>query len=74
MSAQRRQRDAGKNEMSAKIFRFVRHSDVQLYADLGWLIHNSLDGTHHGQWSKLIEWPHDDPPPEPDKSGVPLAG
>lgn len=57
----------------AKIFRFVRHEQVQFYLDAGWIKHRSLEGTHHGQWSALIEWPFADRPPEAPKD-IPLAG
>ena len=57
-----------------RIFRFVRHADVQSFVDLGWRTHTGLDDTHHGRWSKLIEWPHDEPPREPEIKEVPLAG
>lgn len=60
--------------MKAQIFRFVRHAELQSFVDLGWIAHDSLDGTHHGRWSKLIEWTHDEPPREPETKEVPLAG
>lgn len=60
--------------MTAKIFRFVRHPQVQAFADLGWIGHRSLEGTHHGEWSRLMEWPLETPPIEPEVHEVPLAG
>lgn len=59
---------------TAQIFRFVRHADTQSYLDLGWIAHDGLKGTHHGQYSTIIEWPHSEPPREPEAKEVPLAG
>lgn len=61
--------------MTAKIFRFVRHHEAQAYLELGWIAHSGLKGTHHGQYSTIIEWPHHDrPPDEPEAREVPIAG
>lgn len=60
--------------MSAKIFRFVVHPRVHEYLQLGWVAHTGLDGTHHGKWAKLMEWPFDDrPPEEPQIQEAPIA-
>jgi hypothetical protein len=39
-----------------KVFRFIRHHEVAAYERVGWYRHDSLDGTHHGAWSSLMEW------------------
>jgi hypothetical protein len=57
--------------MKARIFRFVRHENAQSYLDLGWIAHDGLKGTHHGQFSTIIEWPGEEPPSEPKE--IPLA-
>jgi len=49
----------------ARIFRYVRHGQIQSFIAAGWVAHRSLEGTHHGDWSALLEWPHDEPPKEP---------
>jgi hypothetical protein len=48
--------------MTAKIFYYVPKPRVQEFADLGWISHGSLEGTHHGQHSMLMEWTRDDTP------------
>jgi len=58
---------------NARIFRFVRHENAQSYLDLGWIVHDGLRGTHHGQYSTIIEWPHPDRAPEEPKE-ISLAG
>ena len=60
--------------MPAKIFRFVRHAQAPAYLELGWINHDSLKGTHHGQHATLLEWTKDGPPQEPEAQEVPLAG
>lgn len=57
----------------AKIFRFVRHENAQSYLDLGWVAHDGLKGTHHGQYSTIIEWPRPDEQPAEPKE-IALAG
>lgn len=42
--------------MTGKVFLFVRHHEVAAYQRIGWQRHDSLDGTHHGYWSALMEW------------------
>lgn len=59
---------------TAQIFRFVRHHDAPAYIELGWINHRSLEGTHHGQYSTLLEWTKSEPPAEPDAREVPIAG
>jgi hypothetical protein len=39
-----------------KIFHFVRHQEVADFERVAWRRHGSLDGTHHGCWSSLMEW------------------
>lgn len=43
--------------MTEGIFKYVRHDDVPAYQALGWMRHSGLDGTHHGEYSALCEWP-----------------
>ncbi len=59
---------------SARIFRFVVHSKLESYADLGWEYRRALEGTHHGHTAFLMEWPHDTPPAEPEREEMPLVG
>jgi hypothetical protein len=48
--------------------RYVRHRDVLDYARLGWLPDfDALDGTHHGQYSIIMEWRCQCPILEPKK-------
>lgn len=42
--------------MKATFFRFVRHADVLVYLKCGWVARPALNGTHHGEWSVLMEW------------------
>ena len=51
--------------MTEKVFHFVRHHEVQAYERLGWQRHGSLDGTHHGCWSSLMEWKGEGEPVKP---------
>src|SRR3990167_11148013 len=44
-------------KMTEKEFRFVRLAHVEDFERVGWTKHNSLDGTNHGEWSALMEWP-----------------
>jgi hypothetical protein len=47
--------------MAEQTFLYVPHRFVPEYLALGWIQHDSLDGTHHGHYSKLLEWPHERP-------------
>ena len=51
--------------MTDKVFHFVRHHEVAAYERLGWQRHESLDDTHHGAWSSLMEWKGDGGPVKP---------
>lgn len=51
--------------MTDKIFHFVRHHEVPAYERIGWTRHPSLDGTHHGEWSALMEWTGSGEPVKP---------
>ena len=42
--------------MKSTFFRFVRHADVLAYLKCGWVVRPALNGTHHGEWSVLMEW------------------
>lgn len=39
-----------------KTFHYARHEHIDDWLRLGWYPHDSLAGTHHGQWSVLMEW------------------
>lgn len=53
--------------MTEKIFYYVPKPMVQDYMALGWLAHGSLEGTHHGHHSTLMEWTKDNDPLFPKK-------
>src|SRR5450759_5225418 len=42
--------------MSERVFKIVRHEEVESFARLGWTALDALQGTHHGTWSTLMEW------------------
>ena len=52
---------------------YVRHEDVDDYLNIGWKISDLLDGTPHGRYSVIMQWPL---PGEPRKPGrrQPLQG
>ena len=61
--------------MMARIFRFSTHDKTEAYVAVGWVNTRSLEGTHHGTYATVLEWPHHDrPPEEPEATEVPLAG
>jgi hypothetical protein len=39
-----------------RTFHYVRHSELADWLRCGWLAHDSLNDTHHGQYSSLCEW------------------
>lgn len=49
----------------SKVFHFVRHHEVPAYERIGWRRHDSLDDTHHGVWSSLMEWKGEGEPVKP---------
>ena len=51
--------------MTGKIFHFVRNQEVEDWLRVGWIKHDSLADTHHGQWSTLMEWTGSDEPVKP---------
>ena len=52
----------------AMIVRYVPHSRVPEYLALGWIAHDSFVGTHHGEYSVLMEFPLEKGEPvEPEK-------
>jgi len=57
-----------------QIFRFVRKEEVPAFIEAGWTKHRSLEGTHHGRWSDLIEWEKEGPPVTPTAEIIPIAG
>lgn len=38
------------------VFKYVRNHDAERWAALGWKDTDALSGTHHGEYSKLMEW------------------
>ena len=64
---------AEQTKETAQIFQFVRHHDVPGMLACGWIAHKSLDGSHHGRWAALMEWPHKDRPPEYPAEEIPCA-
>lgn len=41
----------------AMIVRYVPHSRVASYLAAGWIYRTGFIGTHHGEYSALMEWP-----------------
>ena len=39
-----------------RVFYYVRHHDIPQWEALGWADTKSLEGTHHGYWSTVMEW------------------
>lgn len=39
-----------------RTFHFARLTEIGDWLALGWLPHDALQGTHHGNWSVLVEW------------------
>ena len=48
-----------------KTFHFVRHHEVPDWERIGWIKHDSLNDTHHGFWSTLMEWRGEGEPVKP---------
>lgn len=44
--------------------RYVPHGQLVLFLARGWRISNDLAGTHHGEYSVLMVWPHESEPPK----------
>lgn len=42
--------------MPDKIFHYVQNGFVHVWEKLGWVKQPALDGTHHGEFSALMEW------------------
>lgn len=42
--------------MTERIFRFVRHHEIEAYEAVGWVKLDCLDETYHGQFAALMEW------------------
>lgn len=51
--------------MTDKIFHFVRNHEVPDWQRVGWTARPALTGTHHGEWSTLMEWTGDGEPVKP---------
>lgn len=46
--------------MTDLIIRYVRNGDVPAYEAVGWIARpECFNGTHHGEYSTLCEWPMD---------------
>lgn len=46
-------------------YRYVRHENVVRAIELGYIAHpEALEGTPHGRYSMLMEWPLSSEPPE----------
>jgi hypothetical protein len=55
--------------MTDRIFRFVLNEQVGAWEGLGWKAHaEALSGTHHGDYSTLMEWVGKGHPIEPDRA------
>lgn len=39
-----------------RTFQYAPLRNVADWLALGWLPHSALRGTHHGDWSVLVEW------------------
>lgn len=42
--------------MTEHLFHFVRHESATDWLRVGWVARRSLHGSHHGEWSVLMEW------------------
>lgn len=51
--------------MTDKIFHFVRNHEVSDWERAGWTSRPALTGTHHGEWSTLMEWTAEGEPVKP---------
>ena len=52
--------------MTAKIFYYVPKARAHEFLEVGWVSHpKTLDGTHHGEYSVVMEWTRDDKPVMP---------
>lgn len=50
-----------------RLFRYIRRRRVPAFIASGWIAHPALNGTHHGDWSVLMEWLCDCAPAEPSE-------
>lgn len=58
--------------MTDRIFRFVLNEEVGVWEGLGWKPHaEALNGTHHGDYSTLMEWSGVGQPREPRACDTP---
>ena len=49
--------------MSATILFYAPKARAHEFLELGWIAHQkTLDGTHHGEYSIVMEWTRDDDP------------
>jgi hypothetical protein len=39
-----------------RTFRYIRHEHVPDWLRAGWIARPALNGTHHGDYSALLEW------------------
>jgi hypothetical protein len=52
--------------MSERIFKYVRHADIDTFKAAGWIHNNELAGTHHGFYGELMEWKGEGEPVYPN--------
>jgi hypothetical protein len=48
--------DSSKNIMKISYFKYVPLGFVHVWLAAGWTVTPALHGTHHGQYSELVEW------------------
>jgi len=46
-------------------FKYVRNYDAERWIALGWKDTGALNGTHHGEWSQLMQWVGEGEPVQP---------
>lgn len=54
----------------AQILMYVPWKYTSAFMNLGWIPHNSLQGTHHAQYVCLMEWVKEGEPEKPDMSAA----
>lgn len=54
-----------RSNASESVFAYVRYEQAADFLRTGWLPHPSLQGTNHGNYAVLMEWPCKCPIPFP---------